>query len=73
MSMYVERHYGQSTAMLERFTLRIDGFASLHADYAGGEMTTKPFTFTGKVLHTNFATGASGSIVFFVVRALLTN
>ena len=62
MSMFVERHYGQNSAMLERFTLRIDGFASLHADYAGGEMTTKPFTFTGKALHTNFATGAAGSI-----------
>ena len=62
MSMFVERHYGQSTAQLERFTMRLDGFASLHADHAGGEMTTKPFTFTGKALHLNLATGASGSI-----------
>ena len=62
MSMFVERHYGQNTAQLERFTMRLDGFASLHADHAGGEMTTKPFTFTGKALHLNFATGASGSI-----------
>ena len=62
MSLYVERHYGQSTALLQRLTLRIDGFASLHADYAGGEMTTKPFTFTGKALHLNLATGAAGSV-----------
>ena len=62
LSMYVERHYGQTVALLERFTLRLDGFASLHADYAGGEMTTKTVTFTGKELHLNLATGASGSV-----------
>jgi len=62
MSLYVERHYGQSTALLQRFTLRLDGFASLHADYAGGEMTTKPFTFTGKALHLNLSTGAAGTV-----------
>lgn len=62
MSMFVERHYGQGTAQLERFTLRLDGFSSLHAGYEGGEMTTKPISFTGKALHTNFATGASGHL-----------
>ncbi|MDB6003224.1 MAG: hypothetical protein JWR15_211 [Prosthecobacter sp.] len=62
MSLYVERHYGQNAAMLQRLTLRIDGFASLHADYAGGEMTTKPFIFTGKALHLNLSTGAAGSV-----------
>jgi hypothetical protein len=62
MSLYVERHYGQTAALLQRLTLRLDGFASLHADYAGGEMTTKPFTFTGKSLHLNLSTGAAGSV-----------
>lgn len=62
MSLYVERHYGQSTAQLQRCTLRLDGFASLHADYAGGEMTTKPFIFAGKALHMNLSTGAAGSV-----------
>ncbi len=62
MSLYVERHYGQATALLQRFSLRLDGFASLHADYAVGEMTTKPFTFTGKALHLNLSTGAAGSV-----------
>ena len=60
MSLFVERQYGQTTALLERFTLRLDGFASLHADYAVGEMTTKPFIFTGKALHLNLSTGAAG-------------
>ena len=62
MSLYVERHYGQSTALLQRCTLRLDGFASLHADYAGGEMTTKPFIFAGKALHLNLSTGVAGSV-----------
>ena len=62
LSMFVEQHYGQTTAQLQRFTLRLDGFASLHADYAVGEMITKPLTFTGKELHLNLATGAAGSV-----------
>ena len=62
LSMYVERHYGQSTALLQRYTLRLDGFASLHADYEGGEMVTKALTFTGREMHLNFASGVAGSV-----------
>ena len=62
LSLYVEQHYGQTAAQLQRFTLRLDGFASLHADYAPGELLTKPLTFTGKELHLNLATGAAGSV-----------
>jgi hypothetical protein len=62
MSLYVERHYGQSVALLQRCTLRLDGVASLHADYADGEMLSKPFRFTGKALHLNLSTGVAGSV-----------
>lgn len=62
MSLFVERHYGQGSAWLQRLTLRTDGFASLHAGYEGGGLTTKPFTFAGKALHLNLSTGASGSV-----------
>jgi len=62
MSLYVERHYGQTSAQLERLALRVDGFASLHADHGGGEALSKPLKFTGKALHLNLATGASGSV-----------
>ncbi len=62
LSMFVEQHYGQTSAQLQRFTLRLDGFASLHADYAAGEMITKPLTFTGKDLRLNLSTGAAGSV-----------
>jgi hypothetical protein len=60
MSLYVMRHNQQPTAYLERLTLRVDGFASLHAPYADGEMVTKPFRFEGRRLAVNYATGAAG-------------
>ncbi len=62
MSLYVQRDYGQSTAHLERLSLRLDGFASLHAPYGGGEMVTKPVTFEGSQLEINYSTSAAGSV-----------
>jgi hypothetical protein len=62
MSIYKQAHYAQATAYLERYTLRTDGFASLHAPYQGGEVLTKPLIFAGKQLVINFATSAAGAI-----------
>ncbi|HUT26188.1 MAG TPA: hypothetical protein VM492_17785 [Sumerlaeia bacterium] len=62
MSCYVQRHYGQPSAHLERLVFRLDGFASVRAPYSGGEMVTKPFTFQGKELEINFSTSAPGSV-----------
>lgn len=62
MSLYVQRNYGQKAAFLERLILRTDGFASVHAPYAGGDMVTKPFTFTGRQLEINVATSAAGGV-----------
>ena len=62
MSFYVNRHYGQPTAHLSRYTLRIDGFASLAAPWRGGEMTTHPFRFSGSRLELNYATSAAGFV-----------
>ncbi|MCP4643935.1 MAG: hypothetical protein GY851_26060 [bacterium] len=62
MSVYIQRNYGQDTAHLQRFTLRADGFASVHAPYAGGEMVTKPLVFAGKELVINYSTSAAGSV-----------
>lgn len=62
MSVYVNQNYGQPTAHLRRYSLRLDGFASVHADYDGGEMTTKPLMFTGSQLLLNYATSAAGGI-----------
>lgn len=62
MSVYVNQNYGQPTSHLRRYSLRLDGFASVHADYDGGEMVTKPLTFEGRSLLLNFATSAPGGI-----------
>jgi hypothetical protein len=62
MSFYVNQNYGQPTAHLRRYALRLDGFVCLAGPYRGGEMVTRPLTFTGKELRLNFATSAAGSI-----------
>ena len=66
LSFYVVRNYGQPSIHIRRYTLRLDGFASLHAGYSGGQMITKPFTFTGSQLEVNFATSAPGGIHLFL-------
>src|SRR5262249_6053163 len=60
MSLYVQRHYGLKTAHLERLTLRLDGFASVHAPFAGGELLTRPLRFAGNALELNWSTSATG-------------
>jgi hypothetical protein len=45
-----------------RYTIRLDGFVSLHASLAGGELVTRPLTFTGQRLSLNYATSAAGSV-----------
>lgn len=62
LSMFVLRHYGQPSIHLERLTLRPDGFASVHAPYAGGEFVTPPILFEGDELEVNFSTSAAGSL-----------
>ena len=44
------------------YYLPLDGFASIHAGYEPGHMTTKAFKFSGKELMVNFETSAAGSI-----------
>jgi hypothetical protein len=62
MSFYVNRNYGQPTAHLRRYELRLDGLAPARAGYGGGELTTKPIVFEGSRLELNFSTSAPGSI-----------
>ena len=62
IQMFVTRHYMQDTWHIERLLLRTDGFASVSAPWAGGEMLTKPFTFAGKELELNYRTGAPGFV-----------
>lgn len=46
------------TAYIKRLSLRTDGFVSVNAPYAGGEMITKPLRFTGNHLEINYSTSA---------------
>ena len=62
MSMYVQRNYGQKSHHLQRLTMRIDGFGSLHAGYAGGRATSRPIKFSGNILNINVSTSAAGSV-----------
>lgn len=62
MSLYVNEEYAQPTAHIKRYSLRIDGFASMNGNMDGGELITKPFTFNGKELEINYSTSAAGGI-----------
>ena len=52
----------QDTSHLSGHVLRLDGFVSVHAPYAGGALITKPFRFSGSQLELNFETSAAGEI-----------
>ncbi len=53
LSFYSNEYYATNRSCVRRYTLRMDGFVSVHADYSGGEFTTKPLTFAGKELVMN--------------------
>lgn len=62
LSFYLNQDYAQPSAHLRRYSLRLDGFASVRAPYEGGELRTKPLKFSGDRLELNFATSAVGAI-----------
>ncbi|MBP5640581.1 MAG: hypothetical protein J6X55_13940 [Victivallales bacterium] len=68
LSMYLFTHHWMSLpSEIQRYTIRMDGFASLHAD--GRELTavTKPFTYDGTELRINFETSARGYLFIAIV------
>ena len=63
LSLYAtESYWTDRSSALRRYTLRLDGFVSLHAPMCGGEVLTKPLTFTGHSLSMNFASSAAGGV-----------
>jgi hypothetical protein len=63
ISMHFSEHaWLDDNHQARRYTIRLDGFVSLHAPLALGEMTTKQLTFTGRQLSINYATSAAGSV-----------
>jgi hypothetical protein len=63
LSLYAtESYWTDKSSQLRRYTLRLDGFVSVQAPMSGGEVITKPLTFSGDRLTMNFATSAAGDI-----------
>lgn len=62
LSLYYQHRYAQPGHYLARYTLRLDGFASLSGPYAGGEMRSRPLVFAGSRLVLNYATSGAGSL-----------
>ncbi len=63
LAMYVSEHYWRDPgAVTRRFTLRQDGFVSVNAPLAGGELVSKPLCFGGTRLSLNVSTSAAGSM-----------
>jgi hypothetical protein len=62
LSLYVSQDYAQPTSHVRRYSLRLDGFASVRAGVKDGELLTKPFTFAGDALEINFSTSAGGGL-----------
>jgi hypothetical protein len=62
MSFYVSTNYTLPSHQIRRYSLRTDGFASIHAGAGGGTVTTKPLRFRGDKLVLNYWTSAGGSI-----------
>ena len=62
MSLFVCEHYAQAGNQVRRYSLRLDGFASVRAPHSGGELTTRPVVFSGAELELNYATSAAGSL-----------
>jgi len=62
MSVYVNESYAQEGAHLKRYSMRIDGFVSVHAGMKEGSITTKLIKFEGKELEINYSTSAAGSV-----------
>lgn len=62
LSAYVPEGYWKESVCLRRYTFRLDGFVSLSAPLRGGEVVTKPLSFSGRELVLNFSSSAAGSV-----------
>ena len=62
LSFYAMVGYRTRPTDVVRYAVRLDGFFSWRADFAGGKILTKPLAFTGSNLSINFATSAMGAL-----------
>ena len=59
-----DNHWMGIPTELYRYSMRMDGFVSLHAGAKERLIVTNPFTFEGSELFANLATSARGHVVF---------
>ena len=57
-----EKYYTGQPVGTRRHSIRVDGFVSMQAGMSGGEVTTKPLTFSGSTLEVNVSTSAAGAL-----------
>jgi len=62
ISLFASEAYYTPGCRLRRFSVRMDGFVSVHAGLKGGQMVTRPMSFKGRELVMNFSTSAAGSV-----------
>jgi hypothetical protein len=63
LSVYAtEAYYAGPGSRVRRFTFRADGFVSVHAGEAEGQMETYPLSFAGDKLLLNYAAAPGGSV-----------
>jgi hypothetical protein len=65
ISFFVGEDYGSKTrlASLRRYTVRLDGFACLHAAREPKTVVTRPLIFDGKTLTLNMGVSAAGYVM----------
>ena len=67
LSMYIyTNHWMGIASTMDRYTIRMDGFASLHAGAKEEKALTKFFIFSGNECYVNFETSAMGYIYFIL-------
>ena len=62
LSFYADEGHWKEGESLRRYTMRIDGFVSLHARREAGEFVTPRLVFSGRRLSLNFSSSAAGYI-----------
>jgi hypothetical protein len=62
MSLYITTHHTMRDYHMRRYSLRLDGFASVNAPFTGGTLMTKPLIFSGRHLVLNYSTSSIGDL-----------
>jgi hypothetical protein len=62
MSLYLTTYHTMRDYHMRRYSLRLDGFASVNAPFSGGTLLTKPMVFSGGRLVLNYSTSSVGHL-----------